>query len=934
MSKTSIDAGKQAMPDWKAEIRRRLANLRLAPAREAAIVEELAQYLDDHYAELLAGGATEREAYRQTLTELDGSELLAHELRRVERQVPQDPIVLGTNGRRNMIADLWQDLRFGARMLVKQPGFTLIAVLTLALGIGANTAIFSVINGLILRRLPVEKPEDLVAPFWGSRKAAQVWGGLSYANYVDLRERNQSLSGLLVWSLTSAGVSAAASGDNARAEVAWGELVSANYFDVLGVKLALGRGFLPEEERTQNTHPVVVISHSLWQQRFNGDAGIVGKTIYLNGGPFTVVGVAPATFKGLKFAFRQAFWAPLMMSATLGAGSGWETTRGWAKWNALARLKPGVTMAQAEADLNRIAEALGQQYPRPNAEKKVQLVPEMDGWFYDGAKGLRLRALIALCVAGLVLLLACANVANLLLSRATERAKEIGVRLALGAHPWRIVRQLLTESLLLALAGGVLGWLFAWWGTALAQTSLPPIPYPIDLNFSPDWYVLKWMMAVTLATSVIFGLVPALLASRPDLVEVIKGAVSGGATAGQAHGKRQWRRWNLRSALVVTQVAISVVVLICAGLFVRRLHNVLKLDPGFSTENLVTMKLDPSLLAYKEAAGARFYTETLRRVAALPGVRAASLAAFLPLGDSNDEVGPVLKEGEGTPLPNQGVNVSSNRVGPDYFATVKTPLVMGREFTERDTKDAPLVVIVNQEFARRFYGSEENALGKRFWSDQAPLREIVGIAKNGLYLDLYEAPRPYIYLPEFQLYQSSMMLLLSAHSASDLRAIAENARHEIAQVDGRMPVSGVALAEANMSFAYWTPRLVAGLASALGLLALLLATMGLYSVMTYTVSQRTREIGVRMALGAQSGNALRLVIGQGMKLAFVGVATGLVASLALTRTMKNLLFGVNATDPATFATIALLLIAVSLLACWMPARRATKIDPMVALRVE
>jgi putative ABC transport system permease protein len=915
------------MPDWKPEIRRRLANLKLEPTREAAIIEELAQDLDDCHAELLSGGGTEEEAYRAALAELSESELLARELRCVERQVAHEPIVPGTNRRKNMLAGFWQDLRFGLRMMRKAPGFTAVAVLALALGIGANTAILSTVNGIILRPLPVEKPDELVAPFWGSKNKAQVWGGLSYANYVDLREQNQSLSGMLVWSLTSAGISAGASGDSARAEVAWGELVSANYFDVLGVKPVLGRGFLPEEERTQNTHPVVVLSHSLWQRQFNGEAAIVGKTIYMNGSPFTVVGVAPATFKGLKYAFRQAFWVPLMMSAKLGAGGEWETTRGWAKFNALARLKPGVTMAQAEADLNRIVETLGQQYPKPNADKKVQLVAEPDGRLDEGTKVVRRTALLALCVAGLVLLLACANVANLLLARAAGRAKEMGVRLALGAGRWRIVRQLLTESLLLAGLGGALGWVFAWWGTGLVQASLPPIPFPIDLSFSPDLYALKWTIAVTLATSVLFGLAPALAASRPDLVAVIKGAA--------ANAQRR-RRWNLRSTLVVAQVAISIVVLICAGLFLRSLNKALQLDPGFSTENLVTMRLDPGLVAYDEAAGKRFYAETLRRVATLPGVRAASLANFLPLGDSNGEVGPVTKEGEGDPLPNQGINVSSNWVAPGYFATVKTPLVVGRDFTERDTQDAPKVVIVNQEFARKFYGGEQNALGKRFrfYNPNAPLREIVGIAKDGLYLNLYEDPRPYIYLPEYQFYQSSMMLLVSAHAASDLPAIAKNVRREIAQVDARVPVNGITLAEANMSLAYWVPRLKAGLASALGLLALLLATIGLYSVMTYTVSQRTREIGLRMALGAQTRDVLQMVLRQGLKLVLTGLALGLLGAFALTRVLTGLLLGVGTTDPLTFFAVAFLLLTVAALACWIPARRATKVEPMIALRSE
>jgi predicted permease len=919
------------MPDWKQEIRRRLQGLRLAPTREAAIIEELAQHLTDCYADLLSGGATEAEAYRQALAELSGSELLARELRRVERQVAPEPIVLGTNRRTNMLADLWQDLRYGVRMLRKQPGFTLIAVLTLALGIGANTAILSTVNGFILRPLPAEKPDELVVPFWGSKKDAAVWGGVSYANYVDLRERNQSLSGLLVWSLTWAGISAGPSEGGVRAEVVFGELVSGNYFDVLGVKPALGRGFLPEEDRTQNTHSVVVISHSLWQQRFNGDAGIVGKTIYLNGAPFTVVGVAPATFKGLKFAFRQAFWVPLMMSATLGTGGSWETDRGWARFNLLGRLKSGVTMAQAEADLNRVAEALAEQYPKNDADTKLQVLSEIDGRLGDAAKVFRLTGWLALCGSGLVLLLACANVANLMLARAATRAKEIAIRLAVGARRGRVVRQLLTESMLLALTGGALGWLFAYWGTAVLHASIPRIPYPIDLDVSPDLYVLKWMVAITLATGVIFGLVPSLVASRPDLVAVIKGAA-----AGQSPRKQHWWRWNGRNLLVVAQVAISIVVLICAGLFLRSLGNALQLDPGFSTENLVTMKLDPGLLAYTEAAGKRFYTETLRRAAALPGVRAVSLAGFLPLGDSNDVVAPLMKEGEPEPLPNQGTEVSSNRVAPGYFATVRTPLVMGRDFTERDTQDSPPVVIVNQEFARKFYGSAENALGKRirFWSSTAPLREIVGIAKNGLYLSLYEDPRPYIYLPEFQLYQSGMMLLVSAHAASDLRAIAENVRREIAQLDARVPVSGITTAEANMSFAYYAPRLLAGLASAFGLLALLLATTGLYSVMTHVTEQRTREMGIRMALGAQIRDVLRLIVGQGMRLVMIGIVLGVVCALAMTRLLAILLLGVGAFDRPTFAGAAILLMAVALCACYLPARRATKVDPMITLRSE
>jgi predicted permease len=532
-----------------------------------------------------------------------------------------------------------------------------------------------------------------------------------------------------------------------------------------------------------------------------------------------------------------------------------------------------------------------------------------------------------MCVAGLVLLVACANVANLMLARAAARAKEIGIRLAIGAGRRRIVRQLLTESVLLSLLGGALGWLVAYWGTWLVAASVPPLPWPINLQVSPDGYVLKWMLGLSLLTGVVFGLAPALLASRPDLVSVIKGDA--------ARQRSGYRRWSLRGALVVAQVAISIIVLICAGLFLRSLNKALKVDPGFSAENLVTMFLDPSLPGYDKAAGLRFYQELTRRIEAQPGVRAVSLATFLPLGGSGDGRGPIVKEGEADPPPNQGIGSNCSIVAPKYFATMRTPLVMGREFTERDTADAPPVVIVNQEFARKFYGSEQNAMGKRFrfWQG-TPLMEIVGIAQDGYYGSLYEDRQTYMFLPEYQNYQSQMLLLVSANSVENLKAVVEQARHEIGQMDARIPVFGVTMAEANLSYAYWGPRLAAGMATSFGLLALLLATMGLYSMMTYAVSQRTHEIGIRMALGAQAGAVLRMVVWRGLRLTIVGMAMGLAASFGLTRVMKNLLFNVSATDPATFATIALLLVGVALIASYIPARRATKVDPLLALRHE
>jgi putative ABC transport system permease protein len=830
------------------------------------------------------------------------------------------------------VETLWQDLRYGLRMLCKAPGFTVVAVLALALGIGVNTAIFSVVNGFVLRPLPVEKPTELVAPYWGRKQDTQVLGKFSYSNYADLREQNKSLSDLCAWMGTWAGVSSSESrdSDSERVELVFGELVSGNYIDAMGVKPALGRGFLPEEDRTPNAHPVVVLSHSLWQRRFNADQGVVGKTIYLNGMPFTVIGVMPESFLGSIFYLRDSFWAPLMMAQKFGRHAEWKTDRSYALFNLYGRLKPGATMAQAETDLNLVADSLAKLYPRDNADARIRLTTEVDGRYGSATRVIRYGGLLALCVAGLVLLLACANVANLMLARAAMRAREIGIRLAIGASRGRIVRQLLTESVLLAGLGGALGWALAYRAADLIWAAFPPVPYPNSVDLAPDGYVLKWMVVVSLLTGVIFGLAPALLASRTDLVAVIKGMAAGRS--------RSRRRWNLRGALVVAQVTISIVVLICAGLFIRSLGQVHKIDPGFRTENLVTMMINLDLAAYDQEATRRFFAELRRRIETQPGVRTVALASEAPLSDSGGSRGPIVKEGETDPPPNQGLNSDCSFVTPKYFDALRTPLALGRDFTDRDTADAPPVVIVNQEFARRFYGSEQNALRKRFrFAQDAPQREwmeIIGISKDGRYRSLYEDRRLYMFLPVYQHPRTKMTLLISAQSAGALPAVVESARREIAQMDARLPVYGVMMAEENLALAYWGPRVAAGMASTFGALALALATMGLYGVMSYAVSQRTREIGIRMALGAQVRDVLRLVVSQGIRLVLIGLALGLVGAFALTRVLASLLLGVGTTDPLTFIGVAPLLMAIALLACWIPARRAARVDPLVALRHE
>jgi predicted permease len=878
--------------------------------------KELSFHLDQHTNDLIEQGYGPEDARRRARIALGGPEQVKEACRDAR----------GTR----WLYDLARDLRYGVRILLKRPGFTLVAALTLGLGLGVNTAILSVLNGMVLRPLPVERPEGLVSPYWGRRTEARVWGEFSYPNYQDLRDRNKSFDGLCAWRETSAGVSTGESraGDAAAggAEVVWGELVTANYFDVMGVRPLLGRTFLPEEDRTPNTHPVTVIGHKLWARRFNSDPNILGQAVYLNGQAFTVVGVMPESFLGGEFYLRKGFWVPMMMAQKFGRRPDWMTDRSYAAWKMYGRLKPGVTLGQAEAELNLVADALARLYPGDDADTKIQLTTELNGRYEGATSIIRYGGFMALCVSALVLLLACFNVANLMLARAVTRAREIGIRLAIGASRGRIVRQLLTESLLLAVLGGALGLGFAYWGAGAVWASFPPVPYPVSLDFAPDLYVLKWMMLVSLLTGVVFGLAPALLASRADLVSVIKG--------GAAQLPRGRRRWTLRGALVVAQVTISIVVLICAGLFIRSLRQVRQADPGFKTENLVTLMLNPRLLAYDEReATTRLFPELLRRVRAQRGVRSAALIDEMPLAVGHTTRGPIVKEGELDPPPNRGFHADSNQVTPGYFDAAGIPLVLGRDFDEHDTADAPFVVIVNQEFARRFYDGEGSALGKRFrFEEGTPLMRIVGVAKDGRYRSIYEERLPFIFLPVYQHPRTGMTMLVSAQSSSDVTAALEAARREVAAVDARMPVYGVMVGEDNLAMAYWGPNVAAGMATTFGMLALVLATMGLYSVMTYTVSQRTREIGIRMALGAALRDVVRLVVGQGMRMALVGVVLGLAGAFALTRVLESLLLGVGTTDFVTFVGVPLLLIAIALLACYIPARRAARVNPLVALR--
>jgi macrolide transport system ATP-binding/permease protein len=824
---------------------------------------------------------------------------------------------------------MFQDIRYAIRMMRRAPGFTAVSVLALALGIGVNTAILSAVNGFVLRPLPVDRPTELIRAHWGGKNDARVWGDFSFANYLDIRDQNNSFEKLCASRQTSAGVSSRESrqnGDDLRAEVVWGELVTANYFDVMGVKPILGRDFLPEEDRTPNTHPVAVISYELWQDRFQGNTDALGKQLYLNGQLFTVIGVMPKSFLGTTYYLRHSFWTPVQMAQRFGRRPEWNTDRTYGQFHLFGRLKPGTTVDQAQADLNGVVNRLGQVYPTANEGARIELRTELDSRYNEATRYIQYAGILAVAVSILVLLVACANVASLMLARATARAREIGTRLAIGAGRGRIIRQLLTESVVLSLLGGLVGLVFAYVGAMLIQATFPQVPYPMSLDLTLDSYALKWMLVVSLATSVVFGLAPALFATRSDLIAVIKG--SGGELSGS-------RRWNVRGALVVAQVTISIVVLICAGLFMRSLRKALNTDPGFSTDNLVTMMVNPRMLGYDQESTWRFFPEVLRRIESQPGVRRAALGDDLLLTSADLQHGPIVREGESDPPPNQGITVNCSYISPNYFDTVRSQIVLGREFTDRDKSDAPAVVVVNEEFARKFYGDSTSALGRRFrFAQGTPYMEIVGIAKDGFYRSLYDDKMPYMFLPVYQQRHGAVTIMISANSASDLKAVADSARSEIGKIDSRLPVVGVIMARQNLQIAYWGPRLAAAMASTFGVLGLILATMGLYSVMTFAVSQRTKEIGIRMALGATLSDVLRLIIGQGMRMVLIGLALGLVGAFLLTRMLSNFLLGVGTTDPVTFIGVPVLLLVVGLFACWVPARRATRVNPLVALRQE
>jgi putative ABC transport system permease protein len=896
------------MPEWKEEVRRRLSRLNLEPAHEAEIVEELAQHLEDVYQRSVRAGLTEPEARSAALKELATDDLLHKEMRQSQAPFKESPVAGGpTNS--NLVADLLHDLRYAARLQRKNPGFTIIAIIALALGIGANTAIFSVVNTVLLRPLPYKDPERLVMVWEDATKSGYPRDTPAAANFVDWRDQSQNFEGMAA--IADESFNLTGSGDPERLE---GRRVSANMFPLLGVDPQIGRVFTAAEDQP-GAQRVVVLSYALWQRRFGGDPGIIGQSLTLNGESHVVVGVMPARFQ-FPSSDDQA-WVPIALTQQE-AGN-----RNRHYLEVVGRLRPGVSLAQAQSEMSTIAARLQQQYPQSNAELGAVVQPLQEHLVGD----IKPALLVLLGAVGLVLLIACANVANLLLARAAVRQKEIAVRVALGAKRSRLIRQFLTESVLLSTLGGVVGLAIAYGGLILLKAFIPEnISQAREISI--DLKVLAFTFLVSVATGLIFGLAPAIQAARFNQIDTLKEGGRDAATGGS--GKR------LRGLLVTAEVAISLVLLIGAGLLINSFLRLRNVDPGFRTDNLLTMKIVLPEPKYEEMERrSAFYTELVNRVQSLAGVRSAAVTSNLPLYRQGNSIS-IGIEGQPAPPPGQERIIVTRIISPRYFDTMSIPVLQGRGLTEQDTETTPNVVVISETMARRYWPGED-AVGKRIAVGRirkpADWIQVVGVAKDVRQFELNAEPKPQMYLTYRQAgFFDSRDLVVKTDV--DPASMAATVRKAVWEIDKDQPVSNIQTMDQILADSIARQRFSMLVLAIFAAVALVLAGVGIYGVMSYSVAQRTHEIGIRMALGAQTGAVLKLAVGYGMKLVIAGIAIGLVAAFALTRVMSTLLFGVTATDPTTFTLISLLLIAVAVVASYVPARRATRVNPIIALRYE
>jgi predicted permease len=811
---------------------------------------------------------------------------------------------------------LWQDLRYSLRMILKAPAYAAITILTLALGIGANTTIFSWINSTLLNPIPgLATPHEVVS--LSLSRSGENPFPLTYPDVEAMRDGQQSFTGItacngLPMSLTGKG----------KPERVWGMLTSANYFDVLGVRPVLGRAFLPAEDQTPGGAPVAVISYRLWQTHFGGNADIVGQTIEINEHPYTIVGVAPAVFQGSQTGLRLEIWVPVMMAAQLMPQGDLLHDHHYFWLFVYGRLKPGVAPRQAQEEMTLRLQQEVKNYPEEHRGHDAVTVFPLWRSPFGANQFLSLLLPMLMTIAGLVLLLACANVANLMLVRSVARRREIAVRMSLGASRWRLVRQLLVESLVLALAGGTVAFLMTFWTAGAFVKFLPKTDFPIGLNVQADRTVLLATMVISVLTGVIFGILPALRSSSEAPAAVLKedtGSASGGL-----------RKARLASGLVVAQISLSLLLLICAGLFIRSFRSAQTIDPGFNPRNVLIASYDLFTAGYSPDRGAAFHRQLVAKLETLPGVQSVSLSTRVPLGLGG---GSTSVKPEGYELrPNESMETQVAIITPDYFPTLQIPMVKGRDFSLQDAEKSQRVAIVNQSFAERYWPNQE-AVGKQLNSDLThEWFRVVGVARDSKVNSLNEKATPFVYLPVYQVYRANMTI--TARVTGDPLAVGKTVEKTVHELNPELAVFDVTTLELRTQVASIGQRIAGTFVGAFGLIALVLAAVGIYGVTAYTTRQRTHEFGIRVALGASKEDILRLVFAYGFRLTLAGVVLGLVASFALTRFLHGMLLGVTSTDALTFSSVAILLCTVALFACFIPARRATRVNPIVALRYE
>ncbi|HTC66396.1 MAG TPA: ABC transporter permease [Candidatus Acidoferrum sp.] len=877
-----------------------------------SFAEELEGHLQMHTEDNVRNGMSATEARRNAIMKLGGIEQ-TKELYHDRQTLP-------------VLEVFMQDLRYGLRMLRKNPGFTAVAVLSLALGIGANTTIFTVVNAILLHALPVRDISRLVEMDTVDTKTLVTQArseklGMSFPNFQDYRRDNTVFTDLAAFMPT---------------EVTWSggveprqllsELVSANYFEVLGIRPARGRFFMPDEDTKPNGNDVAVLSYALWANKLGSDPGIIGKPLIFDARPYTVIGIAPRGFRGtITFFSSEQVWIPTSMKDQVLGGKikDFFNDRRFLTVGTIGRLKPGVEMTAAEASLKTMATHLEAEFPKDNGGRSVALSPLADAAVgVNDHKRIALAGAMMMGVVGLVLLIACVNLANLLLAQGARRQKEISLRAALGAGRTRIVRQMLTESMLLSLAGGAVGLGIAYAGRSILWSFRPPFIEQSGIDLSLDSHVLLFTLGVAILTGFIFGLVPAVKASRPDLMETLK---SGGRS-----GTMGWRRDPLRSLLVIGEMALALITLVGAGLFLHSMQNAQKTELGFESKNLLAMNFDLGALQYEEGRAQQFYRAAIEKVKNSPGVASVSIASNAPIGGGLLRT--VFPEGRDEASGYRGTLTTVNDIIPGYFETLRIPVLRGRSFNDGDRKETTMVAVASEAMVKQYWPNEDG-LGKRFHFFGDPtLREIVGVAANSVINEVGEEPQPIVFLPMAQDYVPAVTL--QVRTTGNPENVVATARAALQSLDPNLAVTNVFTIEQILAQALWAPRMGGLLLALFGALALVLSAVGVYGVLSYSVNQQTREIGLRMAMGAQRSDVMRLILGQGLRLTVLGLGLGVLVALGLMRVLVSLLFDVRAYDPLTYTAVTLLLTAVALLACYIPARRAMRVDPMVALRYD